>query len=98
MPIAFFVRCRPQNADLVDLVLETNRVFIGYPAWRDDIDYGTLDYRHRLLDCLVDPSLPDDQWWPAAERIDDRRREHTTNHNLTRDVREGSIVLVPRPD
>ena len=94
MPIAFVVRCRPQNADLIDLVLETRRVFIGYPAWRDDADFD----RHHLQHCLVNPSLPDDEWWPASEHIVDRHGWHTMNHNLARAVVKGSIARVPRPD
>ena len=30
-PIVFFVRNKPQDADIIDLVLDTNRVFIEYP-------------------------------------------------------------------
>jgi hypothetical protein len=36
----FFVKCRPQGADIIDLVLAEKRVFIGYPPWRRGVPYN----------------------------------------------------------
>ncbi len=35
----FFVKCRPQNADIIDIVRSEGRVFIGYPPWRRNAAY-----------------------------------------------------------
>lgn len=55
MPVVFFCRCRPQGSDANDVVLETKRVFIGYPAWRK----GKYEQDHSFRSAIVDLSSAD---------------------------------------
>lgn len=94
MPIVFFCRLRPQGCDAVDLALQTRRVFIGYPAWRD----GKLDQEHSFRSALIDLSVPDQDADLLDQSLDaGYRRQVSANRNLVREVDMGSIVLMPRP-
>jgi hypothetical protein len=92
-PVVFFNRCRP-NCDIINLVLDQKRVFIGYPAYRPGKYLQDRDFR----DALIDLSSPDQDQDPLAAEIDSRsyRRGISANRNLVRDVQPGAIVLVPR--
>jgi hypothetical protein len=92
--IVFFCRCRPQGSDAVDVACETNRVFIGYPAWRD----GKYNQDHSFRSAIVDLSSTDQDGSALAPQLDGGyRRQISLNRNLVREVGNGSIVLVPRP-
>ena len=54
----FFSRCRPQDADPIEIVLRERRVFVGWPAWRP----GASQERDRMADELVDFWGPDEEW------------------------------------
>ena len=92
-PIVFFSRCKPQDQDIIDLVLDEKRVFIGHPMARAGIAYDALN----LAACMVNPSCPDDEWEMARNALPRKFPQHTQNRNLIRQVGIGSIVLVPRP-
>lgn len=93
-PLVFFLRERPLEADIIDLVLEEKRVFVGYPAWRENEQF----YRDSLSKSLISPALPPLEWTATKALIEDFSRSHTMVHNLVQEVSVGSIVLVPRAD
>lgn len=93
-PIVFFCRCRPQLSDAVDIVRKTNRVFIGYPAWRA----GRYEQDHSFRSAIVDLSSIDQDSSVLDPQLDSGyRRQISMNRNLVREAANGSIVLVPRP-
>jgi hypothetical protein len=92
-PLVFFCRCRPQESDAVDIVLATDRVFIGYPAWRA----GKYLQDHDFRDAIIDLSATDQNADPTASEFRKWLRQVSANRRLVREVTEGSIVLVPRP-
>jgi hypothetical protein len=53
----FYVKARPQGADLCDIVRAHCRIFIGYPAWKRSARYQ----RQRTSRWLLDISLPDSE-------------------------------------
>lgn len=94
MSTVFFSRCKPQEVDVIDLVLNHRKLFIGYPMHTPGASYDP----HNLGSCVVNPASPDDVWWPARE-LTDRRREYNQNRNLVRKVDADHIKvgLIPRP-
>ncbi len=95
-PCVFFSRCRPQNADPIDLVLQEKRVFIGWPAWRP----GRQPRRGHLRDSLVDLLCSEEEWLRLCSNPKfgrDCRKQYTQNRNFVRSIEVGSITLVPRP-
>jgi len=93
-PIVFFSRCRPQDADVIDLVIKHKRVFIGWPAWKKNSQH----VRQRLRAAIVDLNCTDEEWDAMHETIDNYRPNFKQNYNLVKKVTIGSIVLVPRPN
>lgn len=91
-PIVFFCRCRPQDADPIEIVLGERRIFIGWPAWRP----GRAYRRGHLRDAIVDLSCSEQEWQSVFPRLGKDRRHYTQNRNLVAKVTPGSIVLVPR--
>lgn len=95
MARAFFVKCRPQEADIIDLLLRDKRVFVGYPAWRRN---GQWD-RHDIAKSLLDISVP--RWDPG--QLDPKRvdrgysRQVSLNRSFVLEVADGDMVVVPRP-
>lgn len=88
----FFSRCKPQDVDIVDIVLSENRIFIGHPMARQGARYDPGN----LKACVVDPYCSDEEW-AAAHAQSDRRRQFNQNRNLVKRVAIGSIAMVPRP-
>lgn len=90
----FFSRCRPQGSEPIDLVLRERRVFIGYPAWRDD----TEPRRGHLRDAVVDLWCTDEEWALFYNRSDKTdRKQYQRNRNFVQQIEPGAIALVPRP-
>lgn len=94
--IAFYVKGRPQGADIWNLVRDYRRVFIGYPPFRA----GAAWDRHSVQSCVLDIGVPDNDWRP--EEIESTwygkyRREISRNRNMARLVAPSSMVVVPRP-
>jgi hypothetical protein len=93
-PIVFYCRCRPQDSDAIDIVLDTKRAFIGYPAWRD----GKYEQDHNFRSAIVDLSSIDQDGDVLDPQLDSGwRRQISLNRNLVREATNRSIVLVPRP-
>ena len=97
-PIVFFSRCRPQKADAIKLVLQENRVFIGWPA----LIPGKTPRKGHLRDAIVDLArCSDDEWRRLCANPNlgkGCRKQYTQNRNFVRSVGIGSIALVPRPE
>lgn len=94
-PILFYSRCKPQRADALEIALDNNIVFIGYPMWRDR---RPGDERN-VLSWLVPPNAPSDEWNAARAALrNGSPREYAKNRNMVGDVVPGSIALIPRPE
>lgn len=93
--VVFYLKCRPQGADVLDLAKRYRRVFVGYPAWKARGQWN----RHRVSDAIFD--LRSDDWTPTdmAEYCQERgyRPQVSRNRRLAKQVEPGSYVLVPRP-
>jgi hypothetical protein len=86
----FFVKCRPQGADIIDLVLSEKRVFIGYPPWRRGAQYNP----ENIASCVVDLGSAGEGWKDGVRTY---HKSMKTNHGFASSVQKGWIVLVPRP-
>jgi hypothetical protein len=91
----FFSRCRPQGSDPIDIVVRERRVFIGYPAWRDDID----PKRGHLRDAVIDLRCKDEEWDSFKVTVGGQTgKQYQRNRNFVREIEPGAIALVPRPN
>lgn len=94
MARAFFVKCRPQDADIKPLVLTHCRVFIGYPPWRQGGHWN----RHTIKQAILDLS---DAHWDASQLRADRgrswRQQISQNRWFAQNIQAGDMVVVPRP-
>jgi hypothetical protein len=95
LALAFYLKCRPQGADVLQLVHDYKRVFIGYPPWRE----GVQRDRTRIRSCMLD--LAD---WDSSGLSTSFNRGYTSrvtaNRNLVESVRNagpGSLCVIPRP-
>lgn len=94
--IAWFNRAKPWGKDALEIFQQASRVFIGYPLIREDVNFDP----DALRSCLVnpDPSIcPDDEWYyykPSGRK----GGMYSTNRNFIPSVKEGSIVVIPRPE
>lgn len=93
--LAFYVKCRPQQADVCDLAIKYRRVFIGYPAWKQASNYD----RQHVSEWLLNISHPESEWSPLLSDAHDRRyrSQITANSWYAREVKGGDIVVMPRP-
>jgi hypothetical protein len=94
----FFSRCRPQDADPIDIVLRERRIFFGWPAWRE----GVEPRRGHLREALVDFWCPESDWAAlytgfGNAGLSKERRHYQQNRNFVRGIKPGAIALVPRP-
>lgn len=92
-PRVFYVKCKPQKADAIELVLKHNRVFVGYPPWIKGKQYN----RHHVKDCIMDISASNEDWQLALIKPT-YKSQITHNRNLALRVSLGDYVLVPRLD
>jgi hypothetical protein len=91
-PIVYFSRLKPQKADIIDLSIKYNKVFIGYPPF--------------IQGKVFDPSNIRSSTFDISKGIDKMRlnkrgsniARFTTNVNLVNDVKPGSYVIIPRPE
>ena len=82
-PIAFFCRCRPQESDAINIVLEQKRVFIGYAAWRP----GKYLQDHDFCEAILDLSSPDQDQEPLDRQIGPAyQRQISANRRLVREM------------
>lgn len=101
MPICFFVRCKPQGADVIEIVKRTKRVFLGYPPYRDGA--FSLSKCTNVPQSIYDLSVVEPRKLDITFLDSDRDRRSyskqvSTNANLVQDVLQdsGSLVLIPR--
>jgi hypothetical protein len=102
MPLCFYSRCKPQGADVIDLVESTKRIFLGYPPYKP----GRWDFARRdnVRETLYDLSIED----PTDLDLRDRkgtalrgyRHQVTFNQRLIRQAiaEPPALALVPRPE
>jgi len=91
----FFSRCRPQESNPIDLVLKERRVFIGYPAFRIDVE----PRRGHLRETIVDLRCSDEEWEKLRPSFDkNQKKQYQQNRNFIQSIERGAIALVPRPD
>jgi len=88
----FFVKCRPQGADIIEIVRKWRRAFVGYPPWKKGASYNPSN----LSACIVDFSQPNDDW---DDQIDESEyhRSMASNRRFAKDVKAGWIAMIPRP-
>ncbi|WP_165505882.1 restriction endonuclease [Rhizobium leguminosarum] len=91
-PIAFYSRCKPQNADAIEIALATKRIYIGYPMAKTGAPYDPRN----LQSCVIDPSCRDSEWF-SWHRVSSKNRQFNQNRNLVAKVTLGSIAMIPRP-
>src|SRR5262249_37728724 len=103
MPLCFFVRCKPQGTDAIELVRRTNRVFLGYPPYREGCFSSSNpgNVRETLYDLSLGESRKLDlSFLEHPRHRQSYSREVSKNANLIQEVvrAPGSLVLVPRPE
>jgi len=90
--IVFYNRNKPQSADIIEMVLEYNRVFIGYPPFKKDIKYD----ENNLQSCMW--NISKDQF-EKKDVLDEKfYRSIKINQNIVKEVNPGSFVIIPRPE
>ena len=87
-----FSRCRPQDADPIDIVVRERRAFIGHPAWRNAVEQR----QGHLREAIIDFYAPDADWWAHRPQLKNPKMSSQTR-NFARKVTVGDIMLVPRP-
>ncbi len=91
-PIAFLIRCKPQDADIIELVKEHKRVFLGYPPFKKKVPFNP----ENIKSCMFD--IGNEEFDYKNTENPDWGRQYTTHIHLINDVTENSLVLVPRPE
>ena len=87
---ALYVKCRPQNADALEISLRHRRVFIGYPPWREG---GVWD-RHDVHRSVLNISVPDDKWHAEQIRPSERRARVSYNRKFALNMEVLKLPLV----
>ena len=87
-----FSRCRPGWAEPIDIVVRERRAFIGYPAWREDVEPRRGHLREAVVD-FQDLEVN----WPTLRFRSDSPKMTSQSRNFARSVAVGDIMLVPRP-
>lgn len=91
----FFSRCRPQECDPIELAVQVGRVFIGWPAWRPNVQ----PRRGQLRKAIVDLRCSDEEWDLHYAKFDRKVRKHyQQNRNFIHAIERGAIALIPRPN
>ena len=91
--IAWFNRAKPCGKDAFEIFRKASRVFIGYSLRKNGVRFDP----HALRSCLVDPTCSDDEW-ECYKQSGQIEKMHSTNRNFIPSVKEGSIVVIPRPE
>ena len=95
-PICFMIRNRPQNADIIDLVLRENRAFVGYAPIHKDKWNQDGNFKGAMFDI----SNPDNVAWKKFKQSWSGNlyslRHASTYRNLVMNADIGSIIAVPR--
>lgn len=94
----FYTKCRPQDCDALDLALELNKVFVGYPLYKAGIDKeANKTRRSNFIEIFAD--ISDKEYKKLSNYYQQKRgykSQSTRHHNLTNQIEPGSIVLIPR--
>ena len=85
-PAVFFSRCRPQNSDPIDIVVQERRLFIGWAAWRDGVEPS----RGHLRDSVVDLWCSNAEWASLYTSFGPERRHYQQNRNFIRTIKPGA--------
>lgn len=94
-PRAFFVKCRPCDADIIELAKNHCRVFVGYAPWI--VNYPT-ELPRSWRECLLDISDPDEKRTVIAPLQEPAyQRGVSGNRGFAQSIEKGDIVAVPRP-
>ena len=106
-PICFMIRNRPQNADIIDLVLRENRAFVGYAPVRNDMWHQDYNFKDVIFDIS---DFDDRRWqsfknsWPKKDTLDSGEdikryslRHATTYRNLLWELEKNKKDDLPPP-
>ena len=94
-PIAFFVRCKPQGQDIIDLVLHYKMAPIGYPPLKN-VDLKNIEISN-LNTWIFNVKKFNEEFTPK-DCLKDWQRNFSLNKNIINDVVPGSLILIPRPE
>ena len=92
-PGVFYVKCRPQGCDAVELAKKYSITFIGYPIWKNG--WEAIKDPRNVSKALIHPK----DRWERQNEIHEKycsKRKASENHNLYNDVVPGSFIIVPR--
>lgn len=93
--IVFFSRCRPQEADPIDLAVRARCIFIGWPTRRPN----TQRRAGHLRKCIGDLRCSAEEWTALYAKFDKKNRQHyQQNRNFIHEIIRGAIGLIPRPN
>ena len=96
-PIVFLIRNKPsgmgEQADIINLCLQENRVFVGYPPFKKGIPFK----EHNILSCTYDISK-DDFTQEDIVNPNFYSRGVSKNKKLVSEVIPESFVIIPRPE
>ena len=97
-PKVFYTKCRPQGCDALELALSINRVFIGYPLHKIEIDESEhVDRTYGFKDVVINIS---DSEYKSISNYSKKKHgyksQSSKHHNLANQIKIGSIVLIPR--
>lgn len=95
MATVFYSRCKPHRISAVQLALDNNIVFVGYPLVRAGAAYQP----HHLSNCVVDLKANDEEWYSqkgiAKQHDPGYTRMAQRNRNLALEIEAGDIALMP---
>lgn len=91
-PMVFFVRNKPQDADIIELNLKIKRVFVGYPPFKKGRKFNENNIKSCTYDLSNDSFTKDDI-------VDSRFYRHISNYTrLVKETVKDSFVIIPRPE
>jgi len=91
--IVFFIRNKPQDADIIELNLKLKRVFIGYPPFKKGISFCETQIKSCIYDISKDSFSKEDIINPNFFRAGISKQI-----NLVKEAKPGSFVIIPRPE
>ncbi|MCK4429551.1 MAG: hypothetical protein KAU95_04190 [Candidatus Aenigmarchaeota archaeon] len=95
-PIAFFVRCKPQGQEIIDLVINYEKVPIGYGPLKKIINNS--EFQISKLDTWLYDIRNHEKDFEEKDTLHKWKKHYNTFKNLIGDVSKGSLVLIPRPE
>lgn len=92
-PIVFFIRNKPQDADIIELNLKLKRVFVGYPPFKKGKKFDENNIKSCTYDISNDSFTKDDIEDPTFYRSGIAQ-----NIGLVAEAIPDSFVIIPRPE